>query len=69
MGEMNFYYALADVAVMGGSFGPYGSQSVIEPCGIGVPLIVGPSIFNFQTAIEEGKTRVRFFRSKMKTTP
>lgn len=55
MGEMNFYYALADVAVMGGSFGPYGSQSVIEPCGIGVPLIVGPSIFNFQTAIEEGK--------------
>lgn len=55
MGEMNFYYALADIAVMGGSFGPYGSQSVIEPCGIGVPLVVGPSIFNFQAAIEEGK--------------
>lgn len=55
MGEMHFYYALADVAVMGGSFGPYGSQSVIEPCGIGAPLIVGPSTFNFQTAIEEGQ--------------
>ncbi len=53
MGEMNFYYSLADLAIMGGSFGPYGSQSVIEPCGIGVPLIVGPSIFNFEMAIKE----------------
>ncbi len=53
MGEMAFYYALTDVAVMGGSFKPFGSQSIIEPCTIGIPLIVGPSNFNFETAINE----------------
>ncbi len=55
MGEMTFYYALSDISIMGGSFGNYGSQSIIEPCAIGTPLIVGPSIFNFETVIEEAE--------------
>ena len=53
MGEMAFYYALSDVVIMGGSFGDYGSQSVIEPCALGVPVIVGPSIFNFEYIIKK----------------
>lgn len=55
MGEMAFYYALSDVVLMGGSFGDYGSQSVIEPCAIGEPVIVGPSIYNFKYIIEKAR--------------
>lgn len=55
MGEMSFYYGLADVVLMGGSFGDYGSQSLIEPCLIGLPVIVGPSIYNFESVIEDAE--------------
>lgn len=57
MGEMSFYCALSDIALMGGSFLNYGCQNLIEPCLSGVPVIVGPSTFNFSEvaarAIEE----------------
>ncbi len=47
MGEMPFYYALADVAVIGGSFAPLGGQNLIEACAAGTPVVVGPHMFNF----------------------
>lgn len=47
MGEMSFNCALADVTVMGGSFGNFGSQNLIEPAAAGSPVILGPSTFNF----------------------
>lgn len=47
MGEMTFYYALADVAVMGGSFAPLGGQNLIEACAAGTPAVLGPHMFNF----------------------
>ena len=50
MGEMDFYYAAADVAVMGGSFAPLGGQNLIEACAAGVPVVLGPSMFNFAEA-------------------
>ena len=53
MGEMDFYCAMADVAVMGGSFLPYGCQNLIEPCAQGVPVILGPSVFNFAAVAQE----------------
>ena len=53
MGEMDFYCAMADVAVMGGSFLPYGCQNLIEPCAQGVPVILGPSVFNFAAVAEK----------------
>ena len=55
MGEMFFYCALADVTMMGGSFKPFGCQNVIEPASVGVPVVVGPSTFNFAQVVEEGK--------------
>ncbi len=55
MGEMFFYCALADITLMGGSFKPFGCQNVIEPTSVGVPVIVGPSTFNFAQVVEEGK--------------
>ena len=50
MGEMDFYYAAADVAVIGGSFVPRGGQNLIEACAAGVPAVLGPSMFNFAEA-------------------
>ncbi len=50
MGEMDFYYAAADVAVIGGSFAPLGGQNLIEACAAGVPAVLGPSMFNFAEA-------------------
>ncbi len=50
MGEMAFYYGLADVAVIGGSFGGTGGQNLIEACACGAPVVIGPSVFNFSEA-------------------
>jgi 3-deoxy-D-manno-octulosonic-acid transferase len=50
MGEMAFYYAACDVAVIGGSFLPLGGQNLIEALAAGVPVVVGPRMFNFAEA-------------------
>jgi 3-deoxy-D-manno-octulosonic-acid transferase len=50
MGEMAFYYAACDVAVIGGSFEPLGGQNLIEALAAGAPVVVGPSMFNFTEA-------------------
>ena len=50
MGEMPFYYALADVAVIGGSLLPLGGQNLIEACAQAVPVVIGPHTFNFSQA-------------------
>jgi 3-deoxy-D-manno-octulosonic-acid transferase len=50
MGEMAFYYAACDVAVVGGSFAPLGGQNLIEALAAGAPVITGPHMFNFTEA-------------------
>ncbi|HXM81918.1 MAG TPA: 3-deoxy-D-manno-octulosonic acid transferase [Burkholderiales bacterium] len=50
MGEMAFYFAACDVAVIGGSFMPLGGQNLIEALAVGAPVVVGPSMFNFAEA-------------------
>jgi 3-deoxy-D-manno-octulosonic-acid transferase len=50
MGEMPFYYAACDVAVIGGSFEPLGGQNLIEALAAGAPVVLGPSMFNFTEA-------------------
>lgn len=50
LGEMDFYYAAADVAVIGGSFAPLGGQNLIEACAAGAPAVLGPHMFNFAEA-------------------
>jgi len=58
MGEMAFYFAASDVAVIGGSFMPLGGQNLIEALAAGTPVVCGPSMFNFaeatRLAIEAG---------------
>lgn len=53
MGEMFAYYAAADVALIGGSWLPFGGQNLIEACAVGTPVVVGPHTFNFQAVAED----------------
>jgi len=50
MGEMDAWYGLAHVAVIGGSLLPFGAQNLIEACAVGCPVVLGPSTFNFAAA-------------------
>ena len=49
---MPLYYALADVALLGGSFAPLGGQNLIEAAACGCPVVMGPHTFNFAEAAE-----------------
>jgi 3-deoxy-D-manno-octulosonic-acid transferase len=49
MGEMISYYRLAKIAFVGGSLVDTGCQNVLEPAALGIPIVVGPSQFNFAT--------------------
>lgn len=53
LGEMPWYYAQAQVAIIGGSFAPLGGQNFIEACALGVPVIVGPHTRNFEQAVND----------------
>ena len=52
LGEMALYYALADCALLGGSFEPLGGQNLIEAAACACPLLMGPHTFNFAEAAE-----------------
>jgi 3-deoxy-D-manno-octulosonic-acid transferase len=50
LGEMALYFGLAHVALLGGSFAPLGGQNLIEAAACGVPVFMGPHLFNFTEA-------------------
>ena len=52
IGEMPLYYGMADAALLGGSFAPFGGQNLIEAAACGCPLVMGPHTFNFTAAAE-----------------
>jgi 3-deoxy-D-manno-octulosonic-acid transferase len=47
MGELYFYYALADIAFVGGSLVPAGGHNLLEPAGVKLPIVTGPHLHNF----------------------
>lgn len=53
MGELMLWYALADVAFVGGSLLPVGGHNMLEPMALDVPTLSGPHVFNFQTIADE----------------
>jgi 3-deoxy-D-manno-octulosonic-acid transferase len=53
LGEMPLYYAMAHVALLGGSFAPLGGQNLIEAAACGCPLLMGPHTFNFAQAADQ----------------
>jgi 3-deoxy-D-manno-octulosonic-acid transferase len=52
VGEMPMYYGMSDVALLGGSFAPFGGHNLIEAAACGCPLVMGPHTFNFAEAAE-----------------
>jgi 3-deoxy-D-manno-octulosonic-acid transferase len=52
LGEMPFFYAASEVAIVAGSFAPHGGQNLIEACAMGTPVIVGPYARNFADAVQ-----------------
>ncbi|MCF7487668.1 lipid IV(A) 3-deoxy-D-manno-octulosonic acid transferase [Vibrio sp. A2-1] len=54
MGEMLILIGSADVCFMGGSLigDKVGGHNVLEPAALGVPVITGPSYFNFKEIVE-----------------
>jgi len=42
LGELQMFYAAADVAFVGGSLVPIGGHSLLEPAALGLPVLSGP---------------------------
>ena len=55
LSEMPLYYALADVALLGGSFAPLGGQNLIEAAACACPVVMGPHTFNFADAADQSE--------------
>lgn len=51
LGELASVYALADVALVGGSLVPRGGHNILEPAHWGVATVVGPHTENFRDII------------------
>ena len=47
IGELEQFYALADLVFVGGSLIQHGGQNMLEPAGLGRPVIYGPYVDNF----------------------
>lgn len=48
MGELTLLYAAVDVAFVGGSLVAHGGHNLLEPAALGIPVVTGPHMFNFQ---------------------
>lgn len=53
LGELYYFYAMADVAIVCGSFAPIGGHNVLEPASLGLPIMVGPNMFHFKAVLED----------------
>lgn len=47
LGELQRFYACADVAFVGGSLQDVGGHNLLEPAAVGVPVVTGPHLHNF----------------------
>ncbi len=47
MGELLLFYAVSDIAFVGGSLIERGGHNILEPAAIGIPVITGPFLYNF----------------------
>jgi 3-deoxy-D-manno-octulosonic-acid transferase len=50
MGELPMYFGAADIAFVGGSLIEVGGHNVLEPASLGLPVLFGPHMFNFEQA-------------------
>ncbi len=48
IGELNAAFSLGTIACMGGTFIEWGGHNPLEPINAGIPVVFGPSMFNFK---------------------
>ena len=53
LGEINFYFQMADFVFIGNSFNGLGGHNVIEPLALKKPVSVGPSIWGIEYPVVE----------------
>ncbi|WP_119344523.1 lipid IV(A) 3-deoxy-D-manno-octulosonic acid transferase [Facilibium subflavum] len=53
MGELMCFYAVSDIAFVGGSFSNTGGHNMLEPAALSKPILSGPSTFNFTQVAEQ----------------
>lgn len=51
LGELRQAYALADVVVVGRSFGSLFGSDPVEPIALGKPTLIGPAVADFESAV------------------
>lgn len=56
LGEMHSYYAVSHIAFVGGSLVNTGCHNVLEPAAMSLPILVGPSQYNFAQICERLET-------------
>jgi len=62
-GELNTFYAVADLVFVGKSLDPNrGGQNIIEPAAFGKPILVGPHLENFPGVEADFETAGAFQR-------
>ncbi len=47
LGELLLFYAVSDIAFVGGSLISKGGHNLLEPAALGLPILTGESLFNF----------------------
>ncbi len=52
VGELMLWYGCADLVFVGGSLVNRGGHNMLEPAAWGLPVLIGPSVFNFQSIAE-----------------
>jgi 3-deoxy-D-manno-octulosonic-acid transferase len=55
LGEMHAYYLMSQLALLGGSFEPFGGQNLIEAAACSCPVVMGPYTFNFSDAADSAE--------------
>lgn len=51
-GDLGTLYSVADLVFIGGSLTRRGGQNMMEPAGLGKPVVVGPNTWNFRDPME-----------------
>jgi 3-deoxy-D-manno-octulosonic-acid transferase len=52
VGELKWWWGLAEIAIVGGSFGRRGGQNMLEPAAYGANVAFGPNTTNFRDIVE-----------------
>ena len=52
VGDLVNIYSLANIVFVGKSLVPLGGQNMMEPAGLGKPVVFGPHVFNFKEEVD-----------------